>query len=85
MTGTPPVRRTRSAPSSESVRPNTRWRRATRTLTSSEPMNPAAPVTNVVARVFVAMGPVWSVKEAAPTDNTRTALVRRSYTRGFSP
>ena len=71
MTG-PPARRTRSAASRESVRPNTRCRRATRTLTSSEPMNPAAPVTNVVARVSVAMGPVCSVNEAAPTDNTRT-------------
>jgi hypothetical protein len=43
-------------------------------------MNPAAPVTNVVARVSVAIGPVCCLNEAVPTDNTRTELVRRPYT-----
>ena len=77
MTGTPPVRRTRSAASRESVRPKTRCRRATRTLISARPMNPAAPVTNVVARVSVAIGPVCCPNDAAPTHNTRTELVQR--------
>ena len=44
-------------------------------------MNPAAPVTNAVARVSLAMSPVWRAGAAMPTDNTRTALVRRPYRR----
>jgi hypothetical protein len=57
----------------------TTCRRATRVLTSAVPMNPAAPVTNAVARVSLAMSPVWTAGAAMPTDNTRTALVRRPY------
>jgi hypothetical protein len=50
-------------------------------LTSAVPMNPAAPVTNAVARVSLAMPPVWRAGAAMPTDNTRTVVVRRPYKR----
>ena len=47
-----------------------------RTLTSSVPMNPEAPVTNAVAVASTAMRPVWSARERVNTDSTRTELVR---------
>lgn len=46
-------------------------------------MNPAAPVTSVVARVSVAMRPVCRANEAPPTDNTRTRPVRHTYKAGI--
>jgi len=42
-------------------------------------MNPEAPVTNAVAREAVAMWPVCGANAVAPTDDTRTELVRPPY------
>jgi hypothetical protein len=42
-------------------------------------MNPAAPVTNAVARVVVGMAPVCGANAVAPTDDARTELVRFPY------
>jgi hypothetical protein len=52
-----------------------------RTLTNSVPMNPAAPVTNAVARASPVMSSVWSGSEPATTDITHTGLARRPYRR----
>jgi len=79
MTAVAPALRTRCAASKDHVRPNTSWPRALRTLISSVPMNPAAPVMNVVAGRSPVMRPVWSASARANTDSTRTELVRHPY------
>jgi hypothetical protein len=76
MTAVAPALRTRCAASNDQVRPYTSWPRALRTLISSVPMNPAAPVMNVVAGRSPVMRPVSLASARATTDSTRTELVQ---------
>jgi hypothetical protein len=48
-------------------------------LTSSVPMNPSAPVINVVATASPAMQPVWNTGRPATTHSAPTGLAQRPY------
>jgi hypothetical protein len=82
MTAVAPAARTRCAAYKDHVRPNTLWPRAVRTLISSVPTNPAAPVMNAVTGRLPDIRPVWCASARANTDNPRTGVVRHPYSRG---